>query len=270
LQAGEGTWLWPVSDDDHINFALPATLRATLEKCPCRLCLLQDADPGGPRPPELLKGADFLERYVASTVDLLQIGRVICRRDLVVAVDAESWQRQEHNLHSHLAPYARGILDDGILLLQCSPFERPLERTFPRWDLLDGQLGAWRASLIAFPDHHAIVNRREQVIREPCVFHAFGYRIIVGKAIAAQDWTFAFRVVSGRTRLKLLVLLVLSGVQPETRRRWLPRLFPRNRVLPQYIERHKTDQQARHRGAPDPSLIPPATAGTSHSGSIHG
>jgi glycosyltransferase involved in cell wall biosynthesis len=227
LQAGRGKWLWLVGDDDEMNFQLPSTLRPILETCARSVCFLQHA--AGPAVQSLgVSGEQFLAGDESWSCGLLQIGQVICQRDLVAQIGDREWDRYAKDLHSHLAPYARGMMASGVLVITCHLYAH---RSYspPRWDLLAGYLGAWRSNLNAFPRHRALILRNERRLREKVVFDALLGRVLLGTAIASRDWRFVARVFSRRGKIKLLVLFAVGGMERDARRRWAPRIFPGSR-----------------------------------------
>jgi hypothetical protein len=231
LQAGRGEWLWLASDDDALDFTLPATLRTVLAASAYDVCLLQPETSYPHQPPRGVRCEEFLSRDDRWGESLLQIGHILCRRRLVTALSAKTWDSFFGSLHSHVAPYAQGIRDKGILVVPCSLYTERQLSDIKRWDVMEAHIGGWRANLIAFPDHHAIIHRRERRLRQTAIFDALVGRVLLGAAIAQADRRFAFRAFSLRGKVKLLVLFALSRLGPAARRAWITRLFPGNRAL---------------------------------------
>lgn len=235
FHAGCGKWLWLVSDDDALDFTLPAILRPLLAATSYDLCLLQPGTDLPDQRPWGVRCEEFLGREDRWGESLLQIGHVLCRRELIAALGPETWAIFSGSLHSHLAPYARGIRDNGILLVPCSLYAEIPALDIKRWDVLEAHLGAWRANLIAFPEHRELIHHRERRLRQTCIFDALVGRVLLGVAIAQADRGFAFRAFSLHGKVKLLILFALSQLGPASRRVWVPRFFPRNRALAQRI-----------------------------------
>jgi hypothetical protein len=235
FQAGRGEWLWLVSDDDALDFTLPARLRPVLAASAYDVCLLQPAINHPHQRPSGVRCTEFLRREDRWGRDLLQIGHVLCRRELVGALGPDTWAAFSASLHSQLPPYARGIREKGILLVPCSLYAEPPASAPPRWDVLEAHLGAWRANLLAFPEHKELIHRRERRLRQTSIFDALVGRVLLGVAIAQAERGFAFRAFSLQGKVKLLVLFALSRLGPAGRRVWIPRFFPRNRALAQRI-----------------------------------
>lgn len=231
IEAASGEWVWLVGDDDPIDFAiLPDVMRRLIEVSTPLALLVDTGECSGLMSSDEMKYLSPAEFFQPNAdmlgLQLLQVGRVLCRTDL-----AQTHLRRAHSvavgdLHAYASVYGTLTEEYGLtalcknLLRDCPVAEGP------RWNLLSGHIGAWKSSVIAFPAHGAAASAREQRLRQGALLSLVVQMLAAGRRLAAKDRRWMLRVFTPKGRFYLLSILIAFSFSRRLAVSLLLLLFP--------------------------------------------
>jgi len=213
FEATRGEWVWLVGDDDSLDFVnvLPHLLSRMASTSSDTILLLDDPSiPIGGNAIVTWTHVDvsnfFKEANDEAGMLLLQLGRVVSRQPLRFLRSA--FLSGIGTLHSYAMIYGAQITNKGVDIARLAVL-LDRQQTDPRWNIIQGHMGAWDASRKMFPDYLRLVDSREIRSRRKA------FRLGVLKRAVERKPFVKGELVSLLKRLPLrdgMVILVVVGM----------------------------------------------------------
>lgn len=167
LELARGQWAWLIGDDENID---PSRLPALLDELGHASGLLVLYDRAWNVPGMLCPRDIDLEAFLHPVHDELghminQIGVFVIERHVVQRHMRRAYSEGLGHLHAYAFLTMGGLVDGGTMRLVEIPGLVRSGTDAPRWNVMGGQLGAWRSSVAALRNVRDLPRRRESRVR---------------------------------------------------------------------------------------------------------
>lgn len=213
IEAASGEWFWLIGDDDAIDFMVLQPLLLTLRKTnPSVLLLLEEHEKANWVAQHVDIENFFSQENDEIGLQLMQLGRAICRTAPTKPLLRSAYSKAVGNLHSYSFLYGPLIVQQGVDLLRLPLLKHSLT-TPPRWNQLLGHLGAWESSLLAFGNWQKTANAREIRLRYAALLSIMTDLLKRGDRVDSATLFKLFCRFEYHGKFKLLALLMLFYVK---------------------------------------------------------
>jgi len=194
IEQARGTWLWPLGDDESVDFAkvqiVLEHLRASSEGAlflPPAYLTWPDAGPFCFADVE-----DLVQRFPVPTSAIPHMSSAVLR--LEYARQAESVVRWVGLLHVQVPVLLHCVNTAGLTVLDCRVLVSEEGQAPPRWPAIEAYLGAWETLRGTVPSGVVgLIDRQESRSRTPTIVGEAMYDLL-GVQVQGLSWRHAARL----------------------------------------------------------------------------
>lgn len=214
IEFANGEWCWLMGDDDPVDFNILPYLLKTTKTINTDIILLIESKGHinfDRYTPTFISGLGFLDpSHDSLGIRLQKVGHTLCKTDPAHEILRHAYNIGIGNLHSYLHIYAALLLKKGINVISVDIIlpTKSLSNS-PRWNIIRGHIGAWKATIASFPNHKIQALNRERRTRSYLLIHTVAGTLNENMKVSKDDTIWMLKSFSLKFKIYLLLTLII-------------------------------------------------------------